>query len=301
MKPKCIIHGGAWNIPEPYESDHIEGIKKALMAVYPQLLKGISAIDAVEMAVNVLEEDPTYDAGRGAFLNAQGEIELDAIIVDGRNIDFGAVAGIKDMLHPVSVARAVMDHTEHCFLIGQGANEFALRRGFEEMPVEELLTARELEYYWKIKNDPHFLTHLPFDHPSDTVGAVVLDVNGNIAAATSTGGTPRKMAGRVGDSPLLGAGAYADNTIGGVSTTGWGESIMRSLLAKRTIDLLEDLSPEEAVEKSLAMLKDRFNGLAGMIGITASGEYFKGYNTPKMAYGYIEDDGTIITHIRKNE
>ena len=300
MKPRCIIHGGAWNIPDPYEADHIKGIQVALEKVYPELLKGISALDAAEKLVNVLEEDATYDAGRGAFLNAQGGIELDAIIVDGRNINFGAVAGLKNMLHPVSVARAVMEHTEHCFLIGQGANDFAVKRGFEELPIEELLTERELQYYQKIKDDPHFLTHLPFDHPSDTVGAVVLDVYGNIAAATSTGGTPRKRAGRVGDSPLLGAGAYADNEIGGVSTTGWGESIMRSLLAKRVMDLIASNDPETAVEKSLEILRNRFSGLAGVIGITATGAYFKGYNTPKMAYGYVELDGSIITHIKKD-
>jgi len=297
LVPKLIIHGGAWNIPIEYEKDHLDGIREALTSVYPLLLDGVSALDGVEHAVNILEANPTYDSGRGAFLNIVGGIELDAIIVDGRNIDFGAVAGVKNILHPVTLARRVMELTEHCFLIGQGANAFAEKEGFKMLDTQDLLTERELDFYNKIKSDPNFHTKIPFDHPSDTVGAVAMDMDGNLAAATSTGGTPRKLQGRVGDSPILGAGAYADNNLGAASTTGWGEGIMRTMLAFRVVDRLNDKGKEASVEEALKFMKNKIDGLAGIIGIDPRGEYFYGYNTPKMAFGYMDTKGSIL-HIK---
>ena len=294
-RPKLIVHGGAWNIPEVYERAHLAGVNKALGSVYPLLEEGMTALDSVEQAVNILESDPTYDAGRGAFLNAVGEIELDAIIVDGSEINFGAVAGVKNIMHPVSLARKVMDNTEHCFLVGEGAYQYAITCGYEIYDPKDLLTDRELAYYNQIRLDPHFKTHFPFDLPSDTVGAVAMDIHGNIAAATSTGGTPRKLQGRVGDSPILGAGAYADNGKGGVSTTGWGESIMRSMLAKYVIEQLTFYAPMESVRHSLIYLQHKFKGLGGVIGVTSEGEYFFGYNTPKMAFGYVEKGKTRVS------
>ena len=297
MQPKLIIHGGAWNIPGEYEKDHLNGIEKALSSSFPILLDGGTALEAVEKAVNILELDPTYDAGKGAFLNERGEIELDAIIVDGRTIDFGAVAGVKNILNPVSLARKVMEHTEHKFLIGEGANRFAMKMGFETVNTEVLLTERELAFFNKIKADPNFKTRIPFDHPSDTVGAVALDKYGNLAAATSTGGTPRKMQGRVGDSPVLGAGAYADNGIAAASTTGWGEGIMRALLAYRVVAMIQSHAPEYVVKESLRFMKSKMNGLGGIIGINSSGNFFYGYNTPKMAFGYQSQDDYYL-HIK---
>ena len=297
MNPKLIIHGGAWNIPVKFEKDHINGIKSALQQVFPLMKDGLSALDAVETAVKILESDPTYDAGKGAFLNAEGGIELDAIIVDGRNLDYGAVAGIENILHPVSVARRVMEDTDHCFLVGNGANEFAMKMGHKVLPTEALLTDRELAFYQHIKSDPSFRPKKPFEHPSDTVGAVAMDINGNLAAATSTGGTPRKLKGRVGDCPILGAGAYADNKIGAASTTGWGEGISRSLLAFRVVDALSTKDPQSAVNISLQFMRERIDGLGGVIGIDKGGQYFFGYNTPKMALGYVDQEG-IITHIK---
>ena len=138
--PKLIVHGGAWNIPAAYHAAHLAGVRAAVEQTYPHLLDGGSALDAVEMAVQILESDPTFDAGRGAFLNAIGEIELDAIIMDGRNLDFGAVAALQNILHPVSVARKVMERTEHNLLAGAGALRFARNVGFEELQPESLLT-----------------------------------------------------------------------------------------------------------------------------------------------------------------
>ena len=291
MQPKLIVHGGAWNIPDEYDVAHINGVTAAISAIYPKLAGGLSALDAVEAAVNILEEDPTFDSGRGAFLNERGEVELDAMIMDGRTLDFGSVAALQNILHPVSVARKVMEETEHCMLVGEGALLFAKKMGFEELPPEALLTDRELDFFQKIKNKEAFKTHHPFEFqnlPMDTVGAVAMDENGNIAAATSTGGTARKLVGRVGDSPICGAGAYADNELGGASATGWGESIMKILLSKTAVDLFGKRPAMEAARESIFILQKKVSGLGGIIGIDKNGQYALAHNTPKMAYAFWE-------------
>ncbi len=252
MEPKLIVHGGAWNIPENLHLAHLAGCRKAVQMVYPQLEQGLTALEAVEEAVSILEEDETFDAGRGAFLNAEGQIELDAIICDGRDLSFGAVAAVKNILHPVKAARLLIDHPEHCFLVGEGAQKFLRTMNFPEVEIEALLTERELEFYKKIKSDPNFRTRLPFEpNPLGTVGAVAQDREGNLAAATSTGGTPRKLPGRVGDSPIIGAGAYADNTRGAVSATGHGEAIMKILLSKLTCDEFYHHSAMQAAQNAI--------------------------------------------------
>lgn len=298
MKTKLIVHGGAWNIPENLLADHLKGVQKAIEAVAPRLEAGMTALEAVEAAVNIMEADPTFDAGRGAFLNAAGEIELDAIIMDGRNLDAGAVAAIQNLLHPVSVARKVMEESEHVLLVGAGAQHFAEKQGFETLDPRELLTERELTFFQSIKDDPDFHTRDPFDQaPMGTVGAVARDKYGNLASATSTGGTPRKLPGRVGDTPIIGAGAYADNISGAVSATGWGEAIMKTLLSKTACDYMVTMPANTAVETAVTLLKDRVNGLGGLIAIDSSGHYGIAFNTPKMARAYIDSDGSIISEI----
>ena len=292
--PKLNVHGGAWNIPAAYHAAHLAGVRAAVEQTYPHLLGGGSALDAVEMAVQILESDPTFDAGRGAFLNAIGEIELDAIIMDGRNLDFGAVAALQNILHPVSVARKVMERTEHNLLAGAGALRFARNVGFEELQPESLLTERELEFFQQIRNDPGFRTHHPFkEGPGDTVGAVALDRDGNLAVATSTGGTARKLPGRVGDCPIAGAGAYADNELGAVSATGWGESIMKVLLSKTVCDAFATVGAMNAAQMGIEILARKVNGLGGVICINARGEYGWSHNTPYMALAYAETDGAV--------
>lgn len=298
MPIRLIVHGGAWNIPAHLHANHISGVHTVIEQVYPKLVQGISALDAVEQAVNILEADDTYDAGRGAFLNELGEIELDAMIMDGQKLDFGAVSALQNILHPVSVARKVMEKTEHCYLTGQGAQKFAQQTGFQTLDPKELLTARELEFYHKIKDEPSFRTHHPFEfRPSDTVGAVAMDAHGNLAAATSTGGTARKMQGRVGDSPIAGAGGYADNQSGAVSATGWGESIMRVLLSKTVCDAFLQHSANEAAQLGIDILQQRVQGMGGVIGINKAGDYAFAYNTPFMAYAYQAAHGEIVTNI----
>lgn len=299
MIPKLIVHGGAWNIPDEFVAAHLNGVTNAIQKIYPLLLDGLSAVDAVEQAVNILEADPTYDAGRGAFLNEIGEIELDALIMDGRNLNVGSVAAVQNLLHPVSLARKVMDKTEHCLLVGKGAMKFAKKMGFEELPPEELLTERELLFFNKIKNDTNFRTELPFEFTAmDTVGAVAMDAKGNFAAATSTGGTARKLVGRVGDSPIVGAGGYADNELGAVSTTGWGESIMKVLLAKTVCDAFVTQPAMLAAQLGIDILKKKVNGLGGVIGIDHCGAYAFAHNTPRMAFAYAEENGKVIANIK---
>ncbi len=295
VQPKLIIHGGAWSIPDEFVAAHLNGVSKALKETFPKLKEGMSALDAVEYAVNILEADPTFDAGKGAFLNEVGEVELDAIIIDGKTLDFGAVAALPNILNPASVARKVMEETEHCFLVGTGALKFAKEKGFEELAPEALLTDRELAFFKSIKNKDSFKTHHPFEfEPRDTVGAVAMDAEGNLAVATSTGGTARKLQGRVGDSPILGSGAFADNELGAASATGWGESIMKVVLCKRVCDGFLNHSPMKSAELSIQYLKDKVNGLGGVIGIDRNGKYAIAFNTKRMARAYVENNEMIV-------
>ncbi|RMG62493.1 MAG: asparaginase [Calditrichaeota bacterium] len=287
MQPRLIVHGGAWNIPDALVEAHLAGVKAAVCQVYPRLEEGLSALDAVEEAVRLLEADPTFDAGRGAFLNAAGQIELDALIMDGRNLDFGAVAAVQGILHPVSLARRLMEHSEHRFLVGEGAVAFARSQGIPIVDTRDLLTKREREFFEQIRRDPTFTTRKPFEPLlGDTVGAVALDCQGNLAAATSTGGTPRKWPGRVGDSPLVGAGGYADNQLGAASATGWGESIISALLSKTACDLLVAHPPQEAAQQAVQFLQRRVNGLGGVILLSPDGGYGLWHNTTRMAFAF---------------
>ena len=299
MEPKIIVHGGAWNIPARFQQAHIDGCYQAVQAVTSDLENGLNALDAVEKAVNVLEEDATFNAGKGSYLNAIGEIELDAIICDGKTLNFGAVAAVQNILHPVSVAKILLNHPEHCFLVGKGAQQFLQNNQIPEVAVEDLLTKREQIYYRKIKGDPNFRTRMPFEPSSrDTVGAVAMDRNGDFAAATSTGGTPRKLPGRAGDAPVIGAGAYADNQTGAVSATGYGEAIMKVLLSKAICENLINIPPIEAAQRGIDLLEKRVDGLGGVIGINKKGDYVYAHNTPFMAFAYYKKEAGIISRIK---
>lgn len=300
MPLRLIVHGGAWNIPSTYEADHLAGVEKALHTAWPLLHAGASAVETVVAAVKVMEEDPTFDAGRGAFLNSQGQIELDAMVMDGTDLNFGAVAALQNILHPVEVALHLMKEAEFKLLVGAGAQTYAQSIGINEVPMQALLTKRELEFFDQIKADEQFQSHHPFrEWPSDTVGAVAMDAQGRIAAATSTGGTPRKWPGRVGDSPIPGAGAYADNQAGGISATGWGESILKVLLSKQVTDRMQaGLKANAAAVAAIRYLKERVDGRAGVVGIDAKGRYAWAHNTPKMAFAYVTDNQEIICRIK---
>ncbi len=302
MKPAIIVHGGAWDIPDDLVEVHLDGCRKAVENGWKILEKRGTALDAVEIAVRAMEDDPTFDAGRGSFLNQGGEVEMDAIIVNGKTLNFGAVAAIRNLLHPITLARHVMEQTGHVFLVGKGAEKFALAIGMEFVSPEELLVGRELDRWHQLKKKREFKAKAIFESefsqsPSDTVGAVAIDSNGDLAAATSTGGTPQKMPGRVGDSPLIGSGAYADNRVGAVSATGWGEAIARVVLAKTITCNLEALQPSEAIHQALAFLLERTDGRAGAITINAQGKIGCGFNTPRMAYAWTKEGEKVHSGI----
>jgi beta-aspartyl-peptidase (threonine type) len=301
-KVSLIVHGGAWNIPGELVADHIKGVRRAVAEVFPMLRDGLPALDAVEAAVRILEGDPTFNAGRGSCLNALGEIELDALIMDGSSLNLGAVAAIQNVLHPIAVARMVMERTEHCLLVGPAAQSFAHQMGVRLEDPHELMTARERVFYAKVRSDPSFTTREPYEPlPMDTVGAVALDKWGNLAAATSTGGTAGKFPGRVGDSPLVGAGAYADNLCGAASATGWGEAIMRVLLSKTACDLLKDHSAQKAAEMAVGSLQQRVQGVGGIILIDRLGNYGFAHNTSKMAFAYAHPSGEVVARIKLDQ
>jgi len=250
------------------------------------LLNHNSALDAVEVAVRCMEDNPAFDAGVGSVLNAEGEIELDAAIMDGRTLNAGAVAAVKNVKNPVSLARKVMENSDHVFLVGEGANKFAALQGFEKF--DGLLVKRELSRWKKLHKK--YRETMKFSDNNGTVGAVAIDAYGNIAAATSTGGTPFKLPGRIGDSCLIGCGLYADNKVGGVSATGYGESIIKVTLSRVICELLEKgLTAQKAAEQSVKMLEKKINGRGGVIVLERKANVGVFYNTPKMARAYMKE------------
>ena len=242
------------------------------------LLDGASALDVVERVVMTLEDNPTFNSGTGSCANAEGEVEMDAIVVDGARGDFGAVAGIRHVKHPVCVARVVMERTPHCMLMGSGAASFALEQGFESVATEALLGEGG--------SGP--------DH--GTVGAVALDAQGHVAAATSTGGTRDKLPGRVGDSPIIGCGAIAEDGLGGASATGHGEALMRVMMAGTVAGYLRaHRNAQEAADLALQDLKTRAGGLGGVICLDASGRIGFAHNTTHLALAYAQDAAEVAS------
>ena len=296
--PSFIVHGGAWDIPDADVAADLEGCRRAAEIGWAILQNGGSALDAVEAAIRHLEDDPVFDAGVGAWLNATGEVELDAIIMDGETLDNGAVAAIQHIRNPISVARRVMEHTPHSLIVGHGAEQFAAAQGFSLCDESELLTGHELERWKIIKGKTNYKVEESFGGtPRGTVGAVARDKAGHIAAGTSTGGTPNKLPGRVGDSPLVGCGCYADDVSAGASATGWGESIMKVVLCKTACDLAANgADAQSAAEKTIGVLADRVQGLGGLILIDQHGHIGQAFNTPRMARAWVED-GQVISKV----
>jgi beta-aspartyl-peptidase (threonine type) len=314
MPLSLIVHGGAWDIPDGEVAEHQAGCRAALELGWQVLRQGGSALDAVEAAVRALEDAPIFDAGVGSVLNRDGEVELDAAMMDGPTLRSGAVAAVRRVKNPITLARRVME-SQVILLVGQGAERFAEAAGVPFCDPSELIVGRERERWKQLhqRDDyqsqdafgarraedgelpPSSILHPPssiLENPSDTVGAVALDRYGNLAAGTSTGGTANKLPGRVGDSPLIGAGLYADNQTGGCSTTGWGESIMKVLLAKTATDLIGAGSdPMAAARAAIDVLKRRVGGLGGCILLDGRGRAGFAFNTPRMAYAYRTEDG----------
>lgn len=290
MKPSMIVHGGAWDIPDDQVEDHTDGCRRAAELGYDILARSGTALDAVEQAVSLLEDEPVFDAGRGSALNQHGQVEMDAIIMDGATLRSGAVAAIQHVFHPVQVARKVIERTPYALLAGDGALEFALSQGFDKCSEEDLLVGRELEDYREFLRTGVLRTREHFaGKGTDTVGACAMDSDGHMAAATSTGGIARKLPGRVGDSPLIGSGAYADDTVGAASATGWGEKIMAVVLSKTALDFLRETSDAStACRMAIDVLQRRVSGYGGLIMISRDGSVGYSHNTPSMAMAFIE-------------
>ena len=287
-----IVHGGAYAIPDAIAGASVCGCEAAAAAGYDVLAAGGSAMDAVEAAVRMLETDPTFDAGTGSVLNADGAVEMDAIVMDGATLDVGAVAGVSSVHHPVSLARAVLERTPHVMLAGMGADRFARESGFPEATAADLVTdeaRKEWERFKSYGGRGGTTATLfsgsgsaPLGH--DTVGAVALDAAGHIAAATSTGGITMKRVGRVGDSPLAGAGAHADDTTAAASCTGHGESIVRVVLAKAVTDAAPRLGPAAAARAGVETMRSRVGGCGGVIVVAPGGAVGVAFSTERMCW-----------------
>jgi beta-aspartyl-peptidase (threonine type) len=302
--PTLLVHGGAWAIPEDAAAAHENGVRNALEAGNRILTRGGTALDAVEAAVTVLEDDPTFDAGCGSFLTSDGRVQLDALLMDGGRMKAGGVACVERLRNPIQAARLVLEQSPHVYFVGVGAEEFAQSHGMALIENAELVLDRERERlkiarereaagladatFSGLEDDKGPETAIPrvIDSSHDTVGAVALDVHGNIAAATSTGGTLNKTPGRVGDSSLIGCGCYADNMSAAVSLTGWGEPIMKLVLGKWATDRVAGGSaPEFAAREAISYLHNRLGGHGGIILLGPDGRFGMAHNTPAMAWG----------------
>ncbi len=284
--PVLGVHGGAGAIPDDMVDAHRDGVCNALAAGWRVLERGGPALDAVEEAVVILEDDETFDAGRGSFLNRDGRVQLDALIMDGSTLRAGGVGCVERLRNPVRAARKILSDSPHVYFVAEGAERFAAEHGIALCRNEDLIIPREVErlraFQSRTEESPDLFAPA-ISH--DTVGAVALDRQGNIAAATSTGGTLNKAPGRLGDSSLIGCGCYADNQTAAASTTGWGEPIMKLVLAKWAADRVATGSlPEWVAAEAINYLKDRVNGHGGMILLDARGHFGIAHNTPRMAW-----------------
>lgn len=287
IDPVIVVHGGAWAIPDDMVEAHLDGVRNAMNAGWRVLNRGGSALDAVEEAIVIMEDDETFDAGRGSFLNREGRVQLDALIMDGSTLRAGGVGCVERLRNPVRAARKILSESPHVYFVGEGAERLAAEHGIPLCKNEDLIIPREVA---RLKE---FQAHAAEAKPDlfapvlshDTVGAVALDGNGDIAAATSTGGTLNKAPGRLGDSSLIGCGCYADNKTAAASTTGWGEPIMKLVLAKWAADRVGAGNlPEWVAAEAINYLKARVNGHGGMILLDARGRFGIAHNTPRMAW-----------------
>nr|Q29I93.1 RecName: Full=Probable isoaspartyl peptidase/L-asparaginase GA20639; AltName: Full=Beta-aspartyl-peptidase GA20639; AltName: Full=Isoaspartyl dipeptidase GA20639; AltName: Full=L-asparagine amidohydrolase GA20639; Contains: RecName: Full=Probable isoaspartyl peptidase/L-asparaginase GA20639 alpha chain; Contains: RecName: Full=Probable isoaspartyl peptidase/L-asparaginase GA20639 beta chain; Flags: Precursor [Drosophila pseudoobscura pseudoobscura] len=306
-RPVLLIHGGAGDIPDSRIAGKFKGIKEALRCAWGSLVpasgaKG-GALDAVETAVRSMELDENFNAGYGSCLNTDGQVEMEASLMEGQDLRAGCVTLLRDVMHPITVARRLMEKQRHTFIGGEAAQELALSTGSERLPANALVTegARFTLQQFKEQltqgKDPFFArTELAAEQKTDpsgeTVGAVAMDHNGQIVVGTSTGGITGKWPGRIGDTPILGSGTYADNARGGVSTTGHGETIMRYNLAQRILAAIEHkgMSAQAAADQECREMTRRIGGTGGAIVVGHAGDLGISFTSQRMAWGYIQDD-----------
>lgn len=295
VSPVLVIHGGAWAIPNEMVEAHLRGVQAAMAAGWRALERGGSAMDAVEEAVVAMEDDDTFDAGRGSFLNSDGRVQLDALMMDGLTLRAGGVGCVERIRNPIRTARKILEESPHVYFVGEGAERWAAEHGIALCDNSELVLPREVARLAKAKEQQYLKTPGEFcgaTDSHDTVGAVALDANGNVAAATSTGGTLNKAPGRVGDSSIIGAGCYADNESGAASTTGWGEPMMKLVFAKHVTDsVARGTDPQTAASEGIQLLNRRLNGHGGVILLNAKGRFGIAHNTPRMAWAVRTSSG----------
>ena len=310
-----VIHGGAGTIlPENMsaerEAAYREALGQALQAGEDVLKAGGTSLDAVSAAILVMEDSPLFNAGKGAVFNSEGVNELDAAIMDGATLNAGAVSGVQKIANPVLLARAVMDNSGHVMLVGAGAESFAEEQGFQFVEPDYFYT----DYRWGqlqkakaagavILESDDDLIFLNEDHKYGTVGAVALDAKGNLAAATSTGGLTNKRYGRVGDTPIIGAGTYADNNSCAVSGTGTGEYFIRATVARNICALMEykGLSLEQAAEVMVHVVLIRMGGDGGIIAVDQAGIIAMPYNSQGMKRAAVSNTMAPVVRVFEPE
>ncbi len=300
--PAVAVHGGAWAIPDSEWPAHHDGVARAARAAWGVLVDGGTAVEAVVAAIVILEDDPAFDAGTGSVLCRDGRVEMDAALMDGRALSVGAVACVREVRNPILLAREVLGG-EHVLLVGEGAHRFAWERGLKPCDPASLVVDRErrrLAEWLRTTADAD--PRAAFggkttdvvgpDGPTGTVGAVAIDRRGSIAAGNSTGGTPGKRPGRVGDTPIPGAGLYADDRLGAAACTGWGEAILRVGLARTAVDLLRESTAQDAAWLAVRRLEDRVQGRGGVVALSRDGSIGFAFNTPRMAVAYMDGEMT---------
>lgn len=315
-----VIHGGAGTIEKQFmtpekEKAYTDALTEALQNGYKLIKAGKPSMDAVQAAINVMEDSPLFNAGKGAVFTHDGKNELDASVMDGQTLKAGAVAGVTNIKNPVNAARAVMERSEHVMMVGRGAEQFAAANGCDTVPHSYFFTQERWDQLQRtIKEeekgraafndvDPRKSRIYGIsekDKKFGTVGAVALDKNGNLAAGTSTGGMTNKKYGRVGDSPIIGAGTYCNNATAGISCTGWGEYYIREVAANRMSALIElkKLSVQEAAKQVIAEI-GKLGGDGGIIGLDKTGKVAMAFNTSGMYRGTVDENGKITIHIYK--
>jgi beta-aspartyl-peptidase (threonine type) len=298
-----MVHGGAGALDNVKDQKtavrYLDSLRRILEHGREIMKLGGSALQAVEACASLLEDDPLFNAGCGSVLNENGKVEMDAAIMDGSDLSAGAVAAVDNIANPVQLARIVMSNSEHVMLISEGAMRFAEQNGMERVPENYFYTDERVEQLKQAK-----LQHrMMLDHDDSeigsedqkygTIGAIARDPQGNLAAATSTGGIVNKRLGRVGDSPLIGAGVYADNETCAVSATGFGEDFMRTVISKTISDFIymKDMNAEQATHAGIEYLSRKVKGRGGVIVIDKDGNCSSGFTTKKMIHGWIEHGG----------
>lgn len=315
QKISLVIHGGAGTIlkedmtPE-LEDAYLKSLEIALAAGYAVLEEGGNAANAVKAAIVILEDNTLFNAGRGAVFTKKGVQEMDAAIMNGKDLAAGAVAGVRNVRNPIELAMEVMRNSNHVFLSGKGANDFAIKQGIKLEPDEYFFSQFRYDQWKQLRDsDNYSLDHtnkqveeLMKDKKFGTVGAAACDINGNIAAATSTGGMTNKKYGRIGDSPIIGAGTYANNKTCAISCTGHGEPFIRAVAAYDVSCLMEykGMSLAEAMEQVINVKLPEMDGEGGMIGVDAQGNMSLLFNSAGMYRGARSSDGTNFVSIYKN-